>query len=117
MAEIENIHCPICTQPLPSSWQNALPPALATDEQRGEYRLCTLNCHFFPKLKVLCDMLDLTSEIYVEKETRMEPFFSELYTFSQECIRFPRLHKMQIRHLKNECTTAAEEDIRRTDVQ
>ena len=62
-------------------------------------------------------MLDLTSEIYVEKETRMEPFFSELYTFSQECIRFPRLHKMQIRHLKNECTTAAEEDIRRNGVQ
>ena len=36
MAEIENIHCPICTQPIPRSWQNALPPALATDEQRGE---------------------------------------------------------------------------------
>ena len=35
MAEIENIHCPICTQPIPSSWQNALPPALATSEQRG----------------------------------------------------------------------------------
>ena len=69
------------------------------------------------KLKVLCDMLDLTSEIYVEKETRKKPFFSELYTFSQECIRFPRLHKMQIRHLKNECTTAAEEDIRRNGVQ
>ena len=34
-AEIENIHCPICTQPIPSSWQNALPPALATVEQRG----------------------------------------------------------------------------------
>ena len=38
MAEIENIHCPICTQPIPSSWQNALPPALATDERRGEAR-------------------------------------------------------------------------------
>ena len=35
MAEIENIHCPICTQPIPSSWQNGLPPALATDERRG----------------------------------------------------------------------------------
>ena len=35
MAEIENIHCPICTQPIPSSWQNALPPALAIDERRG----------------------------------------------------------------------------------
>ena len=35
MAEIENIHCPICTQPILSSWQNALPPALATDERRG----------------------------------------------------------------------------------
>ena len=37
MAEIENIHCPICTQPIPSSWQNGLPPALATDERRGEW--------------------------------------------------------------------------------
>ena len=35
MAEIENIHCPICTQPIPSSWQNGLPPALAKLEQRG----------------------------------------------------------------------------------
>ena len=35
MAEIENIHCPICTQPIPSSWQNGLPPALATSVQRG----------------------------------------------------------------------------------
>ena len=35
MAEIENIHCPICTQPIPSSWQNGLPPALATDERQG----------------------------------------------------------------------------------
>ena len=39
MAEIENIHCPICTQPIPSSWQNALPPALATLEQRGDLEL------------------------------------------------------------------------------
>ena len=30
-----NIHFPICTQPIPSSWQNGLPPALATDERRG----------------------------------------------------------------------------------
>ena len=37
MAEIENIHCPICTQPIPSSWQNGLPPALATSVQRGAY--------------------------------------------------------------------------------
>ena len=36
MAEIENIHCPVCTQPIPSSWQNGLPPALATSVQRGE---------------------------------------------------------------------------------
>ena len=36
IAEIENIHCPICTQPIPSSWQNALPPALATSVQRGD---------------------------------------------------------------------------------
>ena len=36
MAEIENIHCPICTQPIPSSWQNGPPPALATDERRGD---------------------------------------------------------------------------------
>ena len=36
MAEIENIHCPICTQPIPSSWQNGLPPALATNERRGD---------------------------------------------------------------------------------
>ena len=35
MAEIENIRCPICTQPIPSSWQNGLPPALATSVQRG----------------------------------------------------------------------------------
>ena len=35
MAEIENIHCTICTQPISSSWQNALPPALVTVEQRG----------------------------------------------------------------------------------
>ena len=35
MAEIENIHCPIWTQPIPSSWQTGLPPALATSEQRG----------------------------------------------------------------------------------
>ena len=34
-AEIENIHCPICTQPISSSWQNALPPAFAPLEQRG----------------------------------------------------------------------------------
>ena len=40
MAEIENIHCPICTQPIPSSWQNALPPALATDERRGASASC-----------------------------------------------------------------------------
>ena len=39
MAEIENIHCPICTQPIPSSRQNGLPPALATDERRGGYAL------------------------------------------------------------------------------
>ena len=38
MAEIENIHCPICTQPIPSSWQNGLPPAFATLEQRGDIR-------------------------------------------------------------------------------
>ena len=38
MAEIENIHCPICTQPIPSSWQNGLPPALATSVQRGAER-------------------------------------------------------------------------------
>ena len=38
-AEIENIHCPICTQPIPSSWQNGLPPAFATLEQRGEVQL------------------------------------------------------------------------------
>ena len=38
MAEIENIHCPICTQPIPSSWQNGLPPALAKLEQRGANR-------------------------------------------------------------------------------
>ena len=30
MAEIENIHCPICTQPIPSSWQNALGDQRAT---------------------------------------------------------------------------------------
>ena len=40
MAEIENIHCPICTQPIPRSWQNALPPAFATLEQRGELFSC-----------------------------------------------------------------------------
>ena len=40
MAEIENIHCPICTQPIPSSWQNGLPPALATDERRGATTFC-----------------------------------------------------------------------------
>ena len=34
-AEIEKIHCPICTQPISSSWQNGLPPALATSMQRG----------------------------------------------------------------------------------
>ena len=38
MAEIENIHCPICTQPIPSLWQNGLPPALATSVQRGVHR-------------------------------------------------------------------------------
>ena len=38
MAKIENIHCTICTQPISSSWQNALPPALATLEQRGVRR-------------------------------------------------------------------------------
>ena len=36
MAEIENIHCPICTQPIPSSWKNVLPPALTTSVQRGD---------------------------------------------------------------------------------
>ena len=41
MAEIENIHSPICTQPIPSSWQNGLPPALATDERRGATSLHT----------------------------------------------------------------------------
>ena len=35
MAKIENIHCPICTQPISSSWQNGLPPAFAPLEQRG----------------------------------------------------------------------------------
>ena len=35
MAKIENIHCTICTQPISSSWQNALPPAFASLEQRG----------------------------------------------------------------------------------
>ena len=35
MAKIENIHCTICTQPISSSWQNALPPAFAPLEQRG----------------------------------------------------------------------------------
>ena len=35
MAKIENIHCTICTQPISSSWQNALPPAFATLEERG----------------------------------------------------------------------------------
>ena len=35
MAKIENIHCPICTQPISSSWQNTLPPAFAPLEQRG----------------------------------------------------------------------------------
>ena len=34
MAKIENIHCPICTQPISSSWQNALPPAFAPLEHR-----------------------------------------------------------------------------------
>ena len=37
MAAIENIHSPICTQPIPSSWQNGLHPALATSLQRGDY--------------------------------------------------------------------------------
>ena len=48
MAEIENIHCPICTQPIPSSWQNGLPPALATSVQRGVYILKSgdlVGCH------------------------------------------------------------------------
>ena len=35
MAKIENIHCTICTQPISSSWQNALPPAFAPLQQRG----------------------------------------------------------------------------------
>ena len=46
MAEIENIHCPICTQPIPSSWQNGLPPALATDERRGDGVLVS-ECMFY----------------------------------------------------------------------
>ena len=48
MAKIENIHCTICTQPISSSWQNALPPAFATLEQRGVWcyvsRPCALTC-------------------------------------------------------------------------
>ena len=48
MAEIENIHCPICTQPIPSSWQNALPPALATDERRGAYPVLNTAGHLDP---------------------------------------------------------------------
>ena len=39
MAEIENIHCPICTKPIPSSWQNGLSPALAKLEQRAGQRV------------------------------------------------------------------------------
>ena len=35
MAKIENIHCTICIQPISSSWQNTLPPAFASLEQRG----------------------------------------------------------------------------------
>ena len=37
MAEIDNIHCTICTQPIPSSRQNGLPPALATSVQQGVF--------------------------------------------------------------------------------
>ena len=50
MAEIENIHCPICTQPIPSSWQNGLPPALATSMQRGE--LYVYNLHLWNIVKI-----------------------------------------------------------------
>ena len=60
MAEIEIIHCPICTQPIPSSWQNGLPPALATSVQRGDYK--TLLVLFLDSLIVLfCALLFICS--------------------------------------------------------
>ena len=76
MAEIENIHCPICTQPIPSSWQNGLPPALATDERRGvhtQLRLSRsqLNDHLFsirlsPSSKCLCGAVENTSHFLLD---------------------------------------------------
>ena len=45
MAEIEKIHCPICTQPISSSQQNGLPPALATSVQRGENEVLAYSIH------------------------------------------------------------------------
>ena len=66
MAEIENIHCPICTQPIPSSWQNGLPPALATDERRGAHHLTISFFLFFVRLTLgydyMCSKMDFTQE-------------------------------------------------------
>ena len=52
MAEIENIHCTICTQPISSSWPNALPPVFASNEQRS------VLLRSFKQIKQLSEVLD-----------------------------------------------------------
>ena len=68
MAEIENIHCPICTQPIPSSWQNALPPALATSVQRGApYSFELLDLFFLSWPNIIELRLSSNSGIHLNK--------------------------------------------------
>ena len=79
MAEIENIHCPICTQPIPSSWQNGLPPALATDERRGVTDCClvdlidvTLTCEDTnSKLVYVVTVVDVEDEFVADLEAEV----------------------------------------------
>ena len=92
MAEIENIHCPICTQPIPSSWQNGLPPALATNERRGARLLHLLwNCcnFLFP---MICSNFDV-SRSFREKKLSMVNFL----IFVQKNVSTIRFQEIKIR--------------------
>ena len=61
MAKIENIHCTICTQPIFSSWQNALPPAFASLEQRGALSSLTLSVSDYLMMMMVMMMVMMMS--------------------------------------------------------
>ena len=84
MAEIENIHCPICTQPIPSSWQNGLPPALATDERRGVWSSGV-------SLQRSCKMQFRCKRFFFFEKT--QTFFSSFVYLS---IYFEQIHSFQM---------------------